>query len=137
MRDVQFVTQPPGARVVVDKTGPSCSTPCIITLDPARHTLLATLDGYRDVNKIFNVTGNTDVSWTMEQKKGTLNVVSIPPGATILINGKAREERTPARFVLPEGKYTLAIAKGDARVQQDVVIQDETVRTYTANLGIK
>jgi hypothetical protein len=63
---VEFVTDPPGARIIVDlQSDPSCRTPCMLTLLSGRHVLKAQLDGYRDYSKIITVP-QQDNTWFMK-----------------------------------------------------------------------
>ncbi len=44
----EIFSSPPGANVVIDNDASlTCTTPCNLSLPPGRHTLVATLDGYR------------------------------------------------------------------------------------------
>ena len=43
---------------------------------------------------------------------GRLAVNSTPPGARITVNGKDLNQQTDATFVLPSGKYSIAVSSG-------------------------
>jgi hypothetical protein len=56
---------------------------------------------------------------------GQVQILSSPPGATILINGKERRERTPTTLDMPVGKYTITVAKdGTQGDQQEIEVKD-------------
>ena len=130
----RFVTYPPGATVTVDgQSDLSCRTPCTLPLGPGRHTLAATLDGHRRTLKIFELPQDSELMLTLERTTGTLMVKSEPEGASILINGKMRPEKTPAMITLPSGRYTVEIVKDENRNTQEVVVR-ESVMT---NVGVE
>jgi serine/threonine protein kinase len=135
----QFITRivvsPSGAHVVIDgNPALTCESPCSLALPSGRHTLLARLDGYRDANRIFEIPRDADYSVHLERKAGTLSVTSDPPGATIILNGEPRAERTPAVFTLPVGSYRLQVVSGNVKTDEEtVVIRDGGLsqRRYT------
>ena len=49
------------------------------------------------------------VSVLMPQARGTLELHTNPPKATVYINGKASEETTPVKLTLHEGDYTIEV----------------------------
>jgi tRNA A-37 threonylcarbamoyl transferase component Bud32 len=123
----QFITRivvsPSGAHVVIDgNPALTCESPCSLALAGGRHTLLARLDGYRDANRIFEIPRDADYSVHLERKTGTLSVTSDPPGATILLNGQPRAERTPAVFTLPVGSYRLQVISGNVKTDEETVV---------------
>jgi hypothetical protein len=62
---------------------------------------------------------------TLEAITGTLAVRSDPPGASILLNGKERAERTPAVLQLPPGEYKLEVVREGALPHvEDVRVKD-------------
>jgi serine/threonine-protein kinase len=131
----RFLSTPSGARVKVDnKPELTCTTPCAVPLETGRHTLVATADGYRDQSRIFNLPSDASVSIELEKSFGTLNVVSSPPGASILINGEMRPEHTPAVLRLAPGSYRLQVVSGNVKTDEETVsIRDGVVaqRKYT------
>ena len=130
----QFTTTPPGAKIVVDDNAAFvCTTPCQLPLTPGRHTLAASLDGYRIARRIFEMPRDADMNVSLDQMKGTLSIITDPPGATIAINGQTRSEKSPLILSLPVGTYQLRVAKGRLHYEENVKIQDGALaqRRYT------
>jgi len=119
-------TSPPGATVIFDRdSSRSCKSPCSITLPPGRHTAAATLDGHRAALRIFEAPKEPDIFLYLARMTGQVQVLSDPPGAAILVDGRSRPEATPATFDLPIGRYTLAVVKeGYLEDQQEVEVRD-------------
>jgi serine/threonine-protein kinase len=126
---VRIVTNPPGARIIVDSNAKAaCKTPCELELESGRHTLIATLDGYRSESRIFSTPQDTEQIIVLERSSGTIMVRSTPAGATIVVDGKERRERTPAILTLPVGKHKIAVVKeGFRREEQEIEIRDGAV----------
>lgn len=125
-------SSPPGAEVVFDANPElKCKTPCSIALSPGRHTLVATLAGYRPEMRILEMTGPRELFLSMSAQTGTVRIETTPAGAQILVNGQSRPETTPATLVLPIGKYQVEVVKNGSRDQQVVEIKEGAlVRLY-------
>jgi hypothetical protein len=70
----------------------------------------------------------------MEQMAGTLSIISNPPGASIVINGETRPEKTPAVIRLTPGAYRLQVKIGKVETEEETVeIRDAGIsqRMYT------
>ncbi len=118
-------TSPPGAVVMFDRNPAlSCKTPCSIALAPGRHTASASLAGHRPAMRIFEVPGETDLFLYLAPMSGQVQIVSEPPGATILLNGNPRRETTPATIELPAGKHTVTVVKDGRRAEQEIEVKD-------------
>jgi len=125
---VKIVTNPPGARVIVDRQPRlMCTTPCQLMLPSGRHTLATMLDGYRDQPRIFQVPEERDIIIPLDRSFGTLMVASAPAGATITINGRERNEKTPAMLTLATGRHKITLSKDGRREEQDIEIKDGVV----------
>ena len=72
-------------------------------LKGGRHTLSATLGGYRRTLRIFEVPRDAELFLNMDRASGTVMVRSEPAGASIVVDGEQRSERTPAMLHLPAG----------------------------------
>ncbi|MBL8234597.1 MAG: PEGA domain-containing protein, partial [Bryobacterales bacterium] len=120
---------PPGAKIIFDGVGArSCTAPCQMTLSAGRHTLTAALDGHRLQSRIFNLPQDREILITMERSVGTLTVRTTPSGATIILNGQERREKTPASLTLPTGRYRIELVKeGQRKEQYDVEVKDGVV----------
>ncbi len=122
---VQFLTDPPGAKVIIDDNQSlSCKAPCMLQLPPGRHALNVQLAGYRSYPRVFNVPQDGDIFLQLNKAGGTLSVSSSPPGATIEINNEVQSKHTPAIFNLPPGTYHVRVAKGGASLDFDTEIKD-------------
>ena len=108
---VAIRTTPEGASVVIDEGKlPPCTSPCLVELPHGRHTATITMDTYRSEFRIFYVPQDSAVNVTLEKRKGTLEVNSTPPGATVTIDGVEQGQKTPARFPLVVGKHTVTVS---------------------------
>jgi serine/threonine-protein kinase len=131
----EFNSVPPGAKVMVDNNPAlSCDAPCSIALEPGRHVVRAMRDGYRNASRIMVTPADTRMTIGMEQMAGTLSIISNPPGASIVINGETRPEKTPAVIRLTPGAYRLQVKIGKVETEEETVeIRDAGIsqRMYT------
>jgi serine/threonine-protein kinase len=134
---VQVVTNPPGAQIVPDNTAArACKSPCSLQMLPGRHTLAVTLNGYRRELRIFEVTGQPrELFVNLTPVIGTVRVESDPEGASIVLNGQQRPEKTPATLVLPPGKYHLLVTKDGKRAEQDLDLRDGALMKINFSLS--
>ncbi len=132
--DVVFNTTPGGATVVVDKNPElTCTTPCTLTLEGGRHTIMINLAGYREVLKIFSAPEEQELNIGLEQMAGSLAIQTTPPGAAISIDGALRPEKTPALISLPARTYSVVLSlDGYSDYRDTIEIKDRVV----ANLDI-
>jgi len=126
---IRITTSPPGAQIVFDGNPQVvCKAPCQMPLTGGRHTLVATLDGFRTQSRIVQIPEETQMVIVMERSRGTLLVRTTPPGATILLNGEERREKTPAMLTLPTGRYRVQLVKeGFRKEDRDIDVRDGTV----------
>jgi len=132
---VQIFSSPPGAAVTIDNDPAlTCTTPCNLELPPGRHTMEATMEGFRRAPKIFNLPQESSMSLTLERMMGRLSVRTTPQGATIYVNGEPRPEKTPAMISLPAGKYRVAVVREGLPKQEDeVVVRDGGIADLELN----
>jgi serine/threonine protein kinase len=124
-QSVQFLTEPPGAQVIVDgDSSLACKTPCMLQVGGGRHALTVQLAGYRPYPRVFNVPQDSDLFLKLSKASGTLSITSDPPGATIEVDGTTQGKRTPAVFNLPPGAYHVKVARGGAFLDFDVQLRD-------------
>ena len=108
---VAIRTTPEGAKVIIDEGKlPPCTSPCLIELPNGRHTATITLDPYKTEMRIFYVPNDSAVSVNLEKRKGTLEVNSTPPGATVTIDGAEYPQKTPVMIPLVIGKHTVVVS---------------------------
>jgi hypothetical protein len=125
--EVQLLTDPPGASVIVDGRN-SCITPCSVNLPAGRHTLAATLDGYGIARKIFHVPTDTNLFLQMEKKEGVLVVSSEPSNASVNVDGTIRG-KTPLTLRLSPGTHRVAVWDGSRWQQQTILISADAMDT--------
>jgi serine/threonine protein kinase len=124
-QSVQFLTEPAGAQVTIDRNSSlACKTPCMLALSAGRHELAIQLSGYRPYPRVFNVPQDGDVFLKLSKAVGTVNITSEPAGASIEIDSKAQSERTPAVFNLAPGMYHIKVANKGAFLEFDVTVRD-------------
>lgn len=123
--DVELLSEPPGARIVVDnRLRDACTSPCTLSLGNGRHTMLAQLNGYTDARRIFTVPDDNSVIVTLTKSMGVVIVTSSPPGASIFVDGK-NYGHTPSTLHLPAGRHLLALVNGPLRHEETVDIQND------------
>jgi serine/threonine protein kinase len=114
--EVRFIGSPAGVSVAVDgDPSIACKSPCEIPLSKGRHTFTAALDGYRSMQRSFEVTGESSVPIDLVETVGILVVRSTPPGAIVQLNGQERPEKTPAELHIKPGTYQVVIISPDGR----------------------
>ncbi len=124
-QSVQFLTEPPGAQVIIDgNSSVACKTPCMLPLSAGRHALTVQLAGYRPYPRVFNVPQDSDIFLQLTKASGTLSITSEPPGATIELDGALQTKRTPAVFILAPGTYHIKVARSGASIDFDVQLRD-------------
>ncbi|MEO0576023.1 MAG: PEGA domain-containing protein [Pseudomonadota bacterium] len=112
---VQVSTNPPGATVIALASNQTLAdaTPATITLPAGRQRVRYQLDGYKPVERTYEVFANAqDVasSITLEPADATLRVTSRPVGASVTLNGNYGG-RTPLTLALEPGKnYDVRLA---------------------------
>jgi serine/threonine-protein kinase len=122
---VQFLTEPPGAQVVIDgNASQGCKTPCQMQLTAGRHALNVQLPGYRPYPHVFNVPQESDIFLQLAKASGALSITSTPPGATIELDGAPQSSRTPAVFTLAPGAYHFKVSRNGASIDFDVQLRD-------------
>jgi hypothetical protein len=132
---LRFVTNPPGAALVVDgNPGLTCRTPCEMELSRGRHTLAVTMDGFRRTLKIFEAPSGEDVFINMDRTSGTLMVRSEPRGASISVDGQPRSETTPALLTLPTGRHSIEVRYENNRETHEVTIRESVITNLVVDL---
>jgi hypothetical protein len=132
---VQIVTDPAGARVVVDDNpASSCTSPCLLRLSSGRHTLRADSPGYQTGRRIFSAPEQSDLFLGLDKAIGTLTVSSTPAGAAILLNGKELRQRTPAVLNLAPGTYHVEIVRDGRSVARDVTLANGEMHSLDLTL---
>jgi hypothetical protein len=130
-------SSPVGAKLVFDgKPELVCTTPCSVPLPRGRHTMEATIDGYRSTLRVFESPRESEFYLNLTRASGTLLVRTTPPGATVRINGQVRPEKTPATIPLPVGRYKLVVSlAGYQDDDQNLEIRDGAMLEANFSLG--
>ena len=122
---VTFLSSPAGATATVDgNRSMSCATPCSLSLPTGRHVVTITLAGYQLERGEFAVgAGPVELSPVqLRLASGTLMLSSVPPGASISVNGRRIDLLTPAQLTLSLGVYSITIEKGGLQATEKVEI---------------
>jgi serine/threonine protein kinase len=123
--EVELVSDPPGARVVVDNRSDSeCLAPCNVPLGAGRHTLSAELGGYGIARKIFRVPMDGSVFVSMMRNMGMLVLTSEPAGTTVMIDGN-EVGPTPVHVNLPAGRHHLSLTDGTRHHEETIQIDTD------------
>ncbi len=118
--DVEFLTDPPSAQVVVDDDpAKACTTPCTLSLPAGRHTLSASLSGFGRAQRIFNLPQDKSLFLTLSRRVGTLVITSAPSGSTVVVDGR-NYGVTPVTAHLSPGEHRVLLING-ARQHSDMV----------------
>jgi len=124
--DVDLLTDPPGAKIVIDgRTDATCTAPCDVSLPNGRHTLTAELKGYETARRIFTIPGDASLYIPLAKSTGVLLVTSVPSGSTIIVDGTPAG-RTPATLHLTAGVHRIAITNGSVRQEETINIEPDS-----------
>jgi hypothetical protein len=127
--EIQVLTDPPGANVVVDGSQ-SCVSPCSVALGSGRHTLTAGLDGYGTSRRIFHLPGDASIFIPMTRSLGVLVISSHPAGANVQVDGKSAGN-TPLTLRLPPGLHRVSVWDGARWREQNVEVEGDGVDSRT------
>ncbi len=140
---ISFATNPPGASIsTLDGNEPLASaTPASVELVAGRHQLLFQLDGYKPVERSYEVFANTrDTASTIdfEPADASLRVSSQPSGASVTLDGRYRG-RTPLTIALePDKGYELRLTRqGYASVTRRVSMPAAQTRDLNFDLNAR
>ena len=136
-RVINVVTDQPGARVVVDGDDlTACTSPCSIPVKAGKHALLVAKPGFQaERREITMARQPVDLQITLRAIVGTLMLSSVPPGASIKVDGQPVEGETPKALKLPPGSHVIAVSKEGAGVaQQTVEVTDDALHSIRLTL---
>ncbi|HEY2842732.1 MAG TPA: serine/threonine-protein kinase [Bryobacteraceae bacterium] len=120
----QLTTSPAGATAAFDTSAVECTTPCSLTLPAGRHSFVLHLAGYRDQQKIITIPNDTGLIVDLVAMTGTLNLITDPAGATVLVDGREQAQKTPTSLTLPVGPHKIQLVKGNERQEFQVDLTD-------------
>jgi serine/threonine-protein kinase len=119
-----LTTSPQGATATFDASGTECTTPCNLTLPNGRHTFVLRRAGFRDIQKIITIPNDTGLIVDLVAMTGTLNLITNPPGASVLVDGREQAQKTPMSLALPVGAHKIQLVKGNERQELEVDLSD-------------
>ncbi len=119
-----LTTTPAGATAKFDDSGTECTTPCNLTLPAGRHTFVLRHPGFRDTQKIITIPDDTGLIVNMPPTSGTLNLITNPPGLTVMIDGREQAQKTPLSLVLPVGSHKVQVVRGSESQELQVDLAD-------------
>ena len=120
---VTVISSPGGATAVMDgRPETACKTPCAIEAAPGHHKVAVSLDGYQMQTHEVDVRSSPVemLPLVLRPSMGTLMLSSVPPGASVLVDGKPIEKTTPAEIRLAPGTYQITVEKDGRRSSQAV-----------------
>jgi len=120
----QLTASPAGATAIFDTSGVECTTPCNLTLPAGRHSFVLHQAGYRDLQKVINIPSDTGLIIDLVPMTGTLNLLTDPPGLTVVIDGREHPQKTPVNVTLPVGPHRIQVVKGTERQELQVDLAD-------------
>ncbi len=124
LADIELLSDPPGAKMLVDGGAETCSTPCTLSLPSGRHTLVAQLDGFAVARRIFTIPETSSVYIPLTKGQGVLVVTSTPSGSSVVVDGRTYGQ-TPITIHLSAGPHSLVVSNGLGRHQETVQIEPE------------
>ena len=113
--EINIVSDPAGVEVLIDGQ-PAGRTPAQKTLPVGQHTFVLRQPGMDPYTSSFEIKYDGYMATRKvtlggpQVATGVVEVRTIPPGATVLADGKAVPGTTPTSFRLPAGKHTLTIS---------------------------
>jgi tetratricopeptide (TPR) repeat protein len=124
-----ITSQPVGATVVFDNDpSTTCRTPCQLTAASGRHTLVAMLNGYRDIKKIVNIEKNgatLPMELAFERRQGSIEVTGGAPGSRIYLDGNKTDQTTPGILIVPEGDHEIGLEANNEMLKRTVHVHDD------------
>jgi hypothetical protein len=96
-------------------------------LPPGRHTLAVTMAGYRRALRIFETPNDSEIFLNLDPSSGTVMVRSEPRGASIIVDGETRSEKTPAILTLPAGSHTIELVRDGHRESHQVTVIESAI----------
>jgi len=112
-----------------------CTSPCSLSLPLGRHTIQIHRDGFRDVQRVFNLPNDPGVIIALSQATGVVSLSSTPPGLAIIVDGKEQARKTPASLLLPVGAHKIAIVKDGQKQEFTVDVREGVVVERSMNWG--
>jgi len=132
-----------GARISVDgQSDPSWLTPHTIPDLPAGgHNIVVSMDGYEDFHQSVTIAAGqtSSMAGNLSSPRAELDIVTKPPGAEVLIDGKSYGQ-SPVRVTLAPGNHTYTVnSPGAAAYEKTVTLKsgDIITKTVTFDANLK
>ena len=139
--EVNIVTVPPGMEILIDGKAQGLS-PVRVTVPAGQHTYSIKRPGAAPFESTFEmksgniVTRKVDLSGGAAAPTGTVNLRTIPPGATVYADGAPVGGQAPTSFRLAAGRHTLTISlPGYRAVRREVVVTPDGLATVNEVLN--
>ena len=108
---------PPGAKVTIDgRTEEGWVTPCAIRLPAGPHLMVASKEGYEDVQRWVTIEAGRTASVNVQSSVpggeigGEINITTRPPGIEVFIDGRSYGP-SPVRATLAPGQHTYVLSR--------------------------
>ena len=98
-----------------------------------RHTFVLKSPGYREAQRIFELPRDPGLIVNLEKMAGSLNLITTPPGVTVVIDGQEQSKKTPATFSLVPGEHKVDLVKGAEKQEFTVDIHDGTTTSRSVD----
>ena len=135
---VTVISSPAGAMATLDgRSETACKTPCELDASPGQHSISIAMPGYQ-IERRETTVGNSPLELEaviLHAYAGTLMLSSVPPGATIRVNGKTVGRLTPAQLSLAPGTYKVTVEKDGAAKTTDIDIRNDETKLLKVLLG--
>ena len=129
----QLTTSPAGAEAIFDGER-RCITPCTMTLATGRHTFVVRHAGFRDAHRIIELPQDTGLIVDLTRASGTLSLISVPPGLTVIVDGQEQSRKTPVSLTLPVGQHQIRVTDGSRKQDFSVDVRDGALVSRTIEL---
>jgi hypothetical protein len=124
---VMVVSSPGGATAILDgNPAITCTTPCTLPSPPGRHTVSLVLPGH-EIERREIIVGGGPMEMPpvmLRAAGGTLMLSSVPPGATVAVDGKKLDMVTPAQVPLALGAHSITVEKDGKSTTETVDIKN-------------
>src|SRR5262245_15815317 len=126
-QQVMIMTSPSGATARLDNNPAlTCATPCMLQVLPGRHIVALTLRGYQlETREVYVANDPVEMAIVnLHASEGKLMLSSVPPGASVTMNGRRIDKFTNAQLVLAPGVYTVVVEMNGQQLSGRVEIRD-------------
>lgn len=109
--NINLKSMPPGAVIWVDGKMSKLRTDVKVKISAGKHTITVKLDSYVDAEKVFDILPGCLLEEELQlvKNQGKINVVSIPEGAEIWMDGEDTGNKTDHLMKVLHGKHEITI----------------------------